>query len=78
MTQSIDVSGLPPAVVEDLRRLVATLRGNVPTSAAHPDQSQDVTAEDFDYLLDEFSANLPPLPCLPAGFSRSDIYGEHD
>jgi hypothetical protein len=78
MTPSIDVSGLPPAVVEDLRRLVATLRGHVPTSAAHPDQPPDVTAEDFDHLLDEFSADLPALPCLPAGFLRAEIYGEHD
>jgi hypothetical protein len=78
MTQSIDVSGLPLAVVEDIRRLVATLRENVPASTPHSDPSPDITAEDFERILDEFSADLPTLPSLPANFSRADIYGDHD
>jgi hypothetical protein len=78
MTQSIDVSGLPPAVVEDIQRLVATLRGNLPAWVQRPEPATNITAEEFDRLLDEFSAGLPALPSLPNDFSRVDIYGEHD
>jgi hypothetical protein len=34
--------------------------------------------EEFDRLLDELSEGLPPLPSLPADFSRADIYADHD
>ena len=33
---------------------------------------------EFDRLLDEFSRGLPPLPPLPADFSRADLYADHD
>jgi hypothetical protein len=38
----------------------------------------DLSPEGFDQLLDELSEGLPPLPPLPADFSRRDIYSEHD
>ncbi len=33
--------------------------------------------EEFNQLLDELSEG-PPLPPLPADFSRADIYADHD
>ncbi len=34
--------------------------------------------EEFDRVLDELSAPLPGAPSLPADFTRSDIYANHD
>jgi hypothetical protein len=34
-------------------------------------------AEDFERGLDELAEGLPPLPTLPADFSRAAIYGDH-
>jgi hypothetical protein len=37
-----------------------------------------LSLEEFDRLMDEVSEGLPPLPPLPADFSRADIYADHD
>lgn len=37
-----------------------------------------VSLEEFDAVLDELAASLPDADCLPANFSRQDIYGDHD
>lgn len=39
---------------------------------------QNLSAAEFQEKLDALSAGLPPLPLLPADFSRADLYGEHD
>jgi plasmid stability protein len=46
-------------------------------SAALSD-GESISLAEFELLLDELSRNEPPLPALPAEFSRSDIYGDHD
>ena len=33
---------------------------------------------EFDRQLDELSRGLPPLPPLPADFSRADLYADHE
>jgi hypothetical protein len=43
-----------------------------------PREQAPLTLEEFDRLLDEVSEGLPPLPPLPADFSRADIYADHD
>jgi hypothetical protein len=40
--------------------------------------AQAVPPAEFNRLLDELSADLPPLKSLPDGFSRADIYYDHD
>ncbi len=42
------------------------------------DPGLSLSLEEFDRLLDELSEGLPPLPPLPADFSRADIYEDHD
>ena len=42
-------------------------------SSRHPPLSD----EEFDRLLDALSEG-PPLPHLPADFSRADLYADHD
>jgi hypothetical protein len=37
-----------------------------------------IEPNEFARLLSMLSAGLPPLPILPADYSRSDIYDEHD
>jgi hypothetical protein len=37
----------------------------------------DLSDEEFDRLLNELSEG-PTLPHLPADFSRSDVYADHD
>lgn len=37
----------------------------------------EIPLDEFDRLLDELSSG-PPLPRLPASFSRADIYADHD
>jgi hypothetical protein len=49
------------------------LNGAGQATAAEPDLSD----EEFERLLDELSDG-PPLPHLPANFSRADIYADHD
>ena len=41
------------------------------------EMSVPLSEEEFDRLLDQLSAGLL-LPPLPADFSRSDIYADHD
>jgi hypothetical protein len=49
-----------------------------PSEAGTLDQQSPLSDEEFDRLLDELSEGLPPLPPLPADFSRADIYADHD
>ena len=45
-------------------------------SDAVADQAPPDLSE-FERGLDELPEGLPPLPTLPADFSRADVYGEH-
>lgn len=47
-------------------RILSTGQGPAPSDVA-----------EFERSLDELSEGLPPLPTLPATFSRADICGEH-
>lgn len=70
MSQTIDVTGLSPPTVRLVESLVTALRGRPPAFG-------DAGA-DFEAVLDELATDLPPLPVLPADFSRADIYGDRD
>jgi len=62
------------------RTLAAYLEEIADREARAPDGVADNTQTDpsaFERGLDELSEGLPPLPTLPADFSRADIYGEH-
>lgn len=37
-----------------------------------------ISVVELDLSLDQLSADLPPLPQLPASLPRADIYGEHE
>jgi hypothetical protein len=38
----------------------------------------DMSAEDFDALMEEFAKGTEHVPPLPPDFSRDDIYSYHD
>jgi hypothetical protein len=42
-----------------------------------PDHAPVLSDGEFTTLVDELASG-PPLPHLPADFSRADIYAEHD
>jgi hypothetical protein len=48
--------------------------GNGPGQPADP----ALALPDFDRHLEALSKGLPPLPPLPADFSRADSYADHD
>lgn len=37
-----------------------------------------LSLDEFDALLDQVAEAFPPLPSLPADFSRQDLYADHD
>jgi hypothetical protein len=37
-----------------------------------------LSREEVEQVLDQISDGLPPLPSLPADFSRKDLYTDHD
>jgi len=51
-------------------------KGGNGTAPAQPTQAA-LSDDEFERLLDELSEG-PTLPLLPADFSRSDIYADHD
>ena len=46
-------------------------------AAGATDPTGNLSAAEFDRLLDELAAG-PRLPSLPADFSRADVYDGHD
>ncbi len=68
-----------------LGRLAEKAAASEPTTALDADSEQPAryvtdpkpTPAEFDRLLAELAAG-PPLPVLPADFSRADIYDDHD
>ena len=47
-------------------------------TAAFPEADQQLSLDELDHLLDALSDNETPLPHLPTGFSRADIYAGND
>jgi hypothetical protein len=66
LPSSVDVSGLPPEAVRAVESLVAHLRA-----------TPQPTDEQFDRALQELASG-PPVPTLPADWSRADLYDDHD
>jgi hypothetical protein len=62
------------AYLEQLAQHDAENTNDTGTGLAFPPPLSD---EEFDRLLDQLSEGAP-LPHLPADFSRSDIYADHD
>jgi hypothetical protein len=58
--------------------LEAYLEAIADREARTPDGVAQAPADrsEFERRLDELSEGLPPLPTLPADFSRADVYGE--
>ena len=46
--------------------------------AASVPPAQLKTLAEFRQWLTKVSAGMPPLPAIPADFSRADIYDDHD
>ncbi len=78
MQQVIDLTGLPQPIVQDIQRLVASLRASVFPSPPTFDQTSAVTLDEFERSLDELCEGLPPFASLPSDFSRADIYADHN
>jgi hypothetical protein len=49
------------------------IRASIDFSSWEP----EISSDDYDRLLDELAVG-PPLPRLPAEFSRADIYADHN
>jgi hypothetical protein len=77
MPQTVDVSGLPQPVVDDIERMVATLRCNLPSSSATANQLL-ATLDEVERGLDALAEAIPAHSVLPANFSRDDFYCDHD
>jgi hypothetical protein len=73
MTQTIDVTGLPEPVVQDLRQLVATLRAKL----AEPGQSVVVGEQSAHEWIKRFQAWVESHPHreIEIDDSRETIYG---
>jgi non-ribosomal peptide synthetase component E (peptide arylation enzyme) len=79
---------LPQVTAEKLRERASRLGKSLETylqdlaqeNAAVPAVNVDgaPSLAELDRVLDELAADLPTLPRLPDGFSRADIYAEHD
>jgi len=48
------------------------------TQIAHGGAADQLSLDEFDQRLDDLSEGLPPLSSLPADWSRTDLYAEHD
>jgi hypothetical protein len=75
---SLDLSGLPEPIADEICRLVETFRANLRNGQPAEKHGNDMSIEEFDALLDEITEGLPSLPPLPPDFSRADIYDDHD
>ena len=75
----IDVSGLSPDAVRAVESFVADLRSveGQPTAILRFVSDPRPTDEEFDRHLKELASG-PPVPTLPADFSRADLYDDHD
>lgn len=75
----IDVSGLSPDAVRAVESFVADLRsaGGQPPAVPRFVSDPRPTDEEFDRHLKELASG-PPVPSLPADFSRADLYDDHD
>ena len=76
---AIDVSGLSPDAVQAVESLVTHLRvagGQLPTDP-YFGTNQGPTDDEFDRSLRELASG-PPVPTLPADWSRADLYEDHD
>jgi hypothetical protein len=77
---------LPPGTEDSLRAKAARAGLTIETylgqlaerdAASAPDTAGELSAVEFERLLDDLSAE-PSMPPLPADFSRADIYQSHD
>jgi hypothetical protein len=79
MTQTIDVTGLPPTVVSDLQRLVNSLRAqtqSVPETSARPEPVTPPPNETAEEWIARFRAWVESHPKRAIEFddSRESIY----
>ena len=58
-------------------RYLSALAANS-TSGVIARSPHDLTPAEFREWLRDMSAGLPPLPPIPPGFSRADLYNDHD
>ena len=77
MESIVDLSGLPEAVADDIRRLVDALKVTQRQSAASRNGHPSATTA-IDQEIDALCDGLPRLEVLPTPFSRAEIYENHD
>jgi hypothetical protein len=88
MSQTIDLTGLPDSVVQQVRQLVEEARRkqaetNGDDAGGEPEafplfiSRPQLTHAEFRQKLDEL-ASLGTGKVLPPDFSRADIYDDHD
>jgi predicted DNA-binding antitoxin AbrB/MazE fold protein len=69
---------LEPLDLAESERVTITIHHHSEAkNGASPPAVPDLSDEDFTRLLDELASG-PTLPHLPADFSRSDVYLDHD
>ena len=77
---AVDVTGLSPEDVRAVEAFVAHLRSAGPRPVLRfPRMVTDSrpTDEEFERMLKDLASG-PPVPTLPADWSRADIYDDHD
>lgn len=73
----VDVSGLSPDAVRAVEEFVSRLRATGGAPAPRFVSDPRPTDEEFDRLLKALASG-PPVPTLPADWSRADLYDDHD
>ncbi len=62
-----------------LERYLTTLSENGGGNQSHvPSSPHGLDTAEFRAWLADLSASMPPLPPIPADFSRADLYQDHD
>jgi hypothetical protein len=77
MESTVDLSGLPKPVADDIRRLVEALKVNQSRSTSS-ENGRSSSMNEFERELDLLCDGLPKLGVLPTPFSRAEIYENHD
>jgi hypothetical protein len=58
--------------------LTALSRNGGEGQSLAPVSPHSLTTSQFRAWLEDLSASIPPLPPIPADFSRADLYEDHD
>jgi hypothetical protein len=68
----------PMPAVEGEAELIVTPKADIKKTTSHVVPPPKHSPEEFIRLLNELAVNSPPTRTLPADWSRSDLYDDHD